>query len=72
MMEDPAKCEDTESSSTIPVCSQVNQTCTDTKSSIDSKNTQVRVIRGTKKFKTDNDLGNIEKKGMLTTYKSVI
>ncbi|XP_025995744.1 uncharacterized protein LOC105206890 [Solenopsis invicta] len=62
MMEDPAKCEDTESSSTIPVCSQVNQTCTDTKSSIDNKNTQVRVIRGTKKFKTDNDLGNVEKK----------
>lgn len=65
-MEDPAKCEDTEHSNTTAACSQVNQTCSDTKSLVDSKNTQVRIVRGTKKIKIDNDLSNVEKKGMLT------
>lgn len=65
VMEDPAKCEDTEVSETT-ACSQVNQTCSDTKSSVDSKNTQVRIVRGTKKIKIDNDLSNVEKKGVLT------
>ncbi|XP_036145110.1 uncharacterized protein LOC105837488 isoform X3 [Monomorium pharaonis] len=61
-MEDPTKCEDTESSTAIPTCSQVNQLSFDIKSLPDSKNTQVRIVRGTKKFKTDNDSCNIEKK----------
>jgi len=63
-MED-TKCEDTEFNNMIPLYSQVNQTCSDTKSFIDSKNTQVRVVRGAKKFKIDNDISSIEKKGML-------
>ncbi|XP_018405941.1 PREDICTED: uncharacterized protein LOC108782217 isoform X2 [Cyphomyrmex costatus] len=42
--------------------SQVNQICLDTKSLIDSKNTQVRVVRGAKRFKIDNDVNNAEKK----------
>ncbi|KAL0112958.1 hypothetical protein PUN28_012304 [Cardiocondyla obscurior] len=61
-MEDSTKCEDTESGNTTPACSQTNPTCSDIKSLVDSKNTQVRVVRGTKKLKTDNDLGNVEKK----------
>ncbi|KAL6256261.1 hypothetical protein P5V15_012377 [Pogonomyrmex californicus] len=62
MMEDSAKCEDIESSNTTSVCSQVNQTDSETRSLIDNKNTQVRVVRGTKRFKIDNELNNIEKK----------
>lgn len=66
-MEDSTKCEDTELNSTTPMSSQVNQQIfPDIKSLVDNKNTQVRVIRGTKKFKIDNDLGNVEKKGVLT------
>ncbi|XP_024881581.1 protein cramped isoform X1 [Temnothorax curvispinosus] len=61
-MEDSTKSEDTELSNTTPACSQVNQTCSDTKSLVDSKNTQARVVRGTKKFKIDNDPSNVEKK----------
>lgn len=63
-MED-TKCEDTEFNNTTPACSQVNQTCSDMKSLVDNKNTQVRVVRGTKKFKIDNDLNSNEKKGVL-------
>ncbi|EGI66711.1 PREDICTED: protein cramped-like [Acromyrmex echinatior] len=62
MIEDPTKCEDTEFGNVTPVCSQVNQIYLDTKCLIDSKNTQVRVVRGAKKFKIDNDVNNIEKK----------
>lgn len=65
-MEDSMKCEDIELSNTTPACSQVNQTYSDTKSLADNKNTQVRVVRGTKKFKIDNDLSSVEKKGVLT------
>lgn len=61
-MEDSTKCEDIELSNTTPACSQVNQTYSDTKSLVDNKNTQVRVVRGTKKFKIDNDLSSVEKK----------
>lgn len=64
-MEDSTKYEDTELSSTTPVCSQANQTYSDTKSLVDNKNTQVRVVRGTKKFKIDPDLSGVEKKGTL-------
>lgn len=66
MMEDSMKSEDTELGNIIPAGTQVNQTCSDTKSLVEGKNTQVRVVRGTKKFKIDNDLSNIEKKGVLT------
>ncbi|KAG7202399.1 hypothetical protein KM043_018715 [Ampulex compressa] len=46
-----------------PVISQVTQTCPDIKISMDIKNTQVRVVRGTKKVKIDvNDAGSTEKK----------
>ncbi|KAG5337667.1 CRML protein, partial [Acromyrmex charruanus] len=62
MIEDPTKCEDTEFGNVTPVCSQVNQIYLDTKCLIDSKNTQVRVVRGAKKFKIDNDVNNTEKK----------
>ncbi|XP_011707924.1 PREDICTED: protein cramped-like isoform X2 [Wasmannia auropunctata] len=61
-MDDSTKFEDTEINNTTPVCSQVNQTCSDTKSFTDNKNIQVRVVRGAKKFKIDNDVNNIEKK----------
>lgn len=61
-MDDSTKFEDTEINNTTPVCSQVNQTCSDTKSFMDNKNIQVRVVRGAKKFKIDNDVNNIEKK----------
>ncbi|XP_012058281.1 PREDICTED: protein cramped-like [Atta cephalotes] len=62
MIEDPTKCEDTEFGNVTPVCSQVNQIYLDTKCLIDNKNTQVRVVRGAKKFKIDNDVNNTEKK----------
>jgi len=66
MIEDPTKCEDTEFGNVTPVCSQVNQIYLDTKCLIDNKNTQVRVVRGAKKFKIDNDVNNTEKKGLFT------
>ncbi|KYN34054.1 Protein cramped-like protein [Trachymyrmex septentrionalis] len=62
MIEDPTKCEDTDFGNVTPLCSQVNQIYLDTKCLIDSKNTQVRVVRGAKKFKIDNDVNNTEKK----------
>lgn len=44
--------------------SQNVQSCTDAKVVIDTKNTQVRVVRGTKKMKLDvSDNNNPEKKG---------
>lgn len=65
-MEDSVKCEDIESGNATPTCSQVSQTSSDTKSLIDNKNTQVRVVRGTKKVKIDNnDSTNVDKKGIL-------
>lgn len=65
-MEDCTKCEDIESNNTNPMCCQVNQTSSDTRSLIDNKNAQVRVVRGTKKLKIDNNEStNIEKKGAL-------
>ncbi|KYN30291.1 PREDICTED: protein cramped-like [Trachymyrmex cornetzi] len=62
MTEDPTKCEDTDFGNVTPVCSQVNQIYLDAKCLIDSKNTQVRVVRGAKKFKIDNDVNSTEKK----------
>lgn len=45
--------------------SQNVQNCSETKVSTDSKNTQVRVVRGTKKMKLDVcDGNNLEKKGL--------
>ena len=45
--------------------SQNVQGSTDAKVSTDSKNTQVRVVRGTKKVKVDiNDGNNVERKGI--------
>lgn len=45
--------------------SQIVQICSDGKISTDSKNTQVRVVRGTKKVKIDaSDSNNCEKKGL--------
>lgn len=68
-MEDSSKCEDGESSNMISASSQVNPTPSDTKSLIDNKNTQARVVRGTKKLKLDNsDPVNIEKKGASIHY----
>lgn len=65
-MEDSSKCEDGEPSNMAP---QVNQAPADTKSLVDNKNTQARVVRGTKKLKLDNnDPVNIEKKGAYTLY----
>ncbi|EFN75774.1 Protein cramped-like [Harpegnathos saltator] len=62
-MEDTAKSEDIEASSAAPGSSQANQMFLDVKPSVDNKNTQVRVVRGTKKLKPDNnDPANIEKK----------
>ncbi|XP_067204358.1 protein cramped [Linepithema humile] len=62
-MEDSSKCEDGESSNMTSACSQVTQAPSDTKSLVDNKNTQVRVVRGTKKLKLDNnDPVNVEKK----------
>lgn len=44
--------------------SQNVQNSSDAKVSVDSKNTQVRVVRGTKKIKLDlGDGNNMEKKG---------
>ncbi|KAH0946269.1 hypothetical protein HN011_010938 [Eciton burchellii] len=54
-MEDSTKCEDIDFSNTNSICSQVNQICLDTKSLVDNKNTQIRVVRGTKKLKIDNN-----------------
>lgn len=45
--------------------SQNVQNCSETKVPTDSKNTQVRVVRGTKKMKLDVcDGNNLEKKGL--------
>lgn len=45
--------------------SQNVQGSTDAKVSTDSKNTQVRVVRGTKKIKVDiSDGNNVERKGL--------
>ncbi|RLU17136.1 hypothetical protein DMN91_011205 [Ooceraea biroi] len=55
-MEDSTKCEDIELSNTNPACPQLNQACPDTKcQTVDNKNIQIRVVRGTKKPKTDNN-----------------
>lgn len=51
------------------VLSQNVQNCSETKVSTDSKNTQVRVVRGTKKMKLDVcDSNNLEKKGLYLYY----
>lgn len=64
-MEDSAKSEDIELNNAATGSSQVNQAFFDTKSLADNKNTQVRVVRTTKKLKLDNsDSPNIEKKGV--------
>lgn len=64
-MEDSTKSEDTEFGNAIPACPQVNQTYSDTKFLVDNKNnTQIRIVRGNKKLKIDNDINNIEKKGV--------
>jgi len=66
-MEDSTKCEDIDYSNTNSVYSQVNQICLDTKSLVDNKNTQIRVVRGTKKLKIDNsDPVSNDKKGMFS------
>lgn len=45
--------------------SQTVQNSSDAKVPVDSKNTQVRVVRGTKKIKLDvGDGNNLEKKGL--------
>lgn len=45
--------------------SQCVQSCSDTKVATDSKNTQARVVRGTKKMKLETgDNNNLEKKGI--------
>lgn len=70
-MEDRGKkSEDIEINNTIQsVCTQMSTqtTSVDTKSLVDNKNTQVRVVRGTKKFKSNdtNDSSIVEKKGVL-------
>ncbi|XP_020297366.1 protein cramped [Pseudomyrmex gracilis] len=62
-MENYTKCEDTEVNNASLANSQVNQASCETKSVVDNnKNTQIRVVRGTKKLKIDNDFVNIEKK----------
>lgn len=62
-MEDSIKCEEIESGNATPTCSQVSHTSLDTRSLTDNKNTQVRVVRGTKKLKIDNnDPINTDKK----------
>jgi len=64
-MEDTTKCDDIDFSNTNSTCSQLNQICLDTKSLVDNKNTQIRVVRGTKKLKIDNnDPVSNDKKGM--------
>ncbi|XP_014477729.1 PREDICTED: protein cramped [Dinoponera quadriceps] len=63
MMEDSVKSEDVEPNNVVPGSSQVGQTFFDTRPLVDNKNTQVRVVRGTKKLKLDNsDPPNSEKK----------
>lgn len=70
-MEDSAKSENIEPNNAAPGSSQLNQTFFDTKHLADNKNTQVRVVRATKKLKLDNsDSLNIEKKGVLKYYKT--
>lgn len=61
-MEDPTKCEDVEVSN-ANACPQINQACPDAKSLTDNKNTQIRVVRGAKKLKTDNNDPISDKKG---------
>lgn len=69
-MEDSAKFEDIEPNNIASGSSQVNQTFLDTRPLVDNKNTQVRVVRGSKKLKLDNsDHSNTEKKGMLEKYR---
>lgn len=66
MMEDCTKCEDTELNNATPASCSVNQTSSDAKPSVDNKNTQIRVVRGAKKLKIDNNEStNVEKKGLL-------
>lgn len=49
----------------ILVTLQAVQSCSDTKAPTETKNTQVRVVRGTKKMKLDvSDSNNYEKKGL--------